>query len=306
MHRGRVLSAVAVVLAVLAVGTIAGGLSPSASSDSSTSSGLGIGSGDGSGIGESDNVGIGTANASGGSLPYWVGLLPLLAVIWAATIVGLVLAVYFLWDSTLRELIRAIVATIGRVAVIVVIGIVVAALLLVLAGFIGKGGGGLMGTGSTTGSQFTGQASSTESPVLAVGMAVLAGIAMLGILLVVLLPSGDDGEPTVTGSGAGGERRTRETSRSVRADASVDDPAASNEVYRAWTTLRDRVGERNRSESPAQVRQRAIEAGLDERAVSELTDLFNAARYDERPVTDDEERRARDAIDALDGTEGHA
>ncbi|GAB3023762.1 DUF4129 domain-containing protein [Natronobiforma cellulositropha] len=71
---------------------------------------------------------------------------------------------------------------------------------------------------------------------------------------------------------------------------------ATNGVYHAWLSLcRATGGQRRVTETPGEVATEAVDAGLDERGVREVTSLFEAVRYGGRSPTPERERRARDA-----------
>ena len=95
-----------------------------------------------------------------------------------------------------------------------------------------------------------------------------------------------------------------------RADAAtptVDAPPATNEVYRAWLSLRgavaDRAGDEVASLTPGEVAAAARGRGLDPSAVGDLTRLFETVRYGGRPPSDERERRAAEARARLAGAD---
>ena len=76
-----------------------------------------------------------------------------------------------------------------------------------------------------------------------------------------------------------------------------DAPADANEVYRAWAAFTSRLD--GSDESPATVADRAVDAGLPEPAVADLTRTFRAVRYGGVEATPERERRAREALDRI-------
>ena len=76
-----------------------------------------------------------------------------------------------------------------------------------------------------------------------------------------------------------------------------DAPAGENEVYRAWAAFTSRLD--GPDESPATVADRAVDAGLPEPAVADLTRTFRAVRYGGVEATPERERRAREALDRI-------
>jgi hypothetical protein len=93
-------------------------------------------------------------------------------------------------------------------------------------------------------------------------------------------------------SGSAGDDGGTEAEPSV-----LVEPAADNEVYRAWAALADELGGTHRT--PAAVAEGAIEAGLPADAVGELTDLFRAVRYGGADPTEERERRAAAALSRI-------
>lgn len=301
MDRGRVLSVLALVLAVAALGTLAGGLPADEAGGGERSPGVGFGSGEGSGIGEGEGTGINVSGVAGPAIPGWVVKGAILATLWLSLLVAGAYVVGFLWQASLRDLLTAIRRALTRaVAIVLVVGVLVAFLSL-LAGLFAEGGGGLGGATTDAGIQLPGDSRSV-SPTTITGLALLVGV--VGAVLVVIVFTsrrGDgDGSPVRVG-----KRPTDETQepQSTALDASGDlvDPDATNDVYRAWIDLREEVGGRGRAESPADLRRRALDAGFDERAVGELTALFNAVRYGDDGATTERERRARELGARLEG-----
>lgn len=78
-----------------------------------------------------------------------------------------------------------------------------------------------------------------------------------------------------------------------------------NDVAAAWYEMVDRAGvERPATKTPRQCAAAAVDAGADSDAVASLTDLFEAVRYGDAAVTDERRRRAREALDRLNGGGG--
>jgi hypothetical protein len=132
------------------------------------------------------------------------------------------------------------------------------------------------------------------SPLLLVGLAVavVAGAALLG-----LRPGRDRAAAADDG---GTDRPPAGEGRTERPGPS--DTAATNDVYRAWVTLTDRVDVPDPgTTTPREHARAAVEAGLDRGAVQRLRELFETVRYGEASPTTDRERAARAAADRLDG-----
>ena len=85
----------------------------------------------------------------------------------------------------------------------------------------------------------------------------------------------------------------------------IDDVSQSNAVYSAWHEMATRALDASeRTATPSEVAGAAVRSGLDRDAVRTLTSLFEEVRYGDRPVTDERERKASAALDALDSGRG--
>jgi hypothetical protein len=142
---------------------------------------------------------------------------------------------------------------------------------------------------------------------------------VLGVLLVVALvlvvvafratgddePPDDDPVPERTG---GPDEEALGALGDVAGDAAdrIDENAdLENEVYRAWREMTDHLDVDNPAAStPGEFAAAARDAGMDDGHVDELTDLFRAVRYGGADVTDDRERRAVDALRAIESSYG--
>ena len=81
------------------------------------------------------------------------------------------------------------------------------------------------------------------------------------------------------------------------ADELASDATLENAVYRAWAEMTDALDiERPETSTPAEFADAALEARLDSRDVSVLTDLFEEVRYGTAEATPERERRAREAL----------
>ncbi|MFC6730687.1 DUF4129 domain-containing protein [Natronoarchaeum mannanilyticum] len=81
--------------------------------------------------------------------------------------------------------------------------------------------------------------------------------------------------------------------------------SAENEVYRAWREMAESVDVGNpRTSTPAEFAAAAADAGLDRDRVAELTELFEAVRYGDRPVTEEREERAVAALREIEREHG--
>lgn len=303
MDRGRVLSAIVLALAIVAVGTVAGGLASDASS-SDGSPGVGVGAGDGSGFGQGGGIGLNTSGETDLGFPPWLGMGFLLVTVWGAAIVAGCYVVLVLRQSSLRELLAALARSVGRVAAVALVMGALIGILYLFSVLFRSGGGGLVGGNPDAGLQVPGESRSVSTSVAPVAI-LLVGAALVALFVVVFFSHRDD-EGLAT---AGITKRSEgdvdsDRHPGLRPDGDVDDPDASNDVYRVWTDFRDQVGRHERSESPEDLERRARAAGYDERAVGELTALFNAVRYGDAGATSERERRARELKATLDGAGG--
>ncbi len=132
-------------------------------------------------------------------------------------------------------------------------------------------------------------------PVVLAGLAAFAALAVGGAYL-----SAGGGDETLGADSSGDEQSVDITPRGPPVESPVEPPAPppSNEVYRAWRDLAERVGP-DQARTPAEHAAAARERGLDADAVGTLTALFRRVRYGGEQPTDDLERRAREARDAL-------
>jgi hypothetical protein len=180
------------------------------------------------------------------------------------------------------------------------------------------GGGPVNATNGSAGASAGGGAGSGGSggsaPLGAVGgiYGVVAGLLPAVDPLVLLAAAG----LVVAGLALAGLRRRRDESddrpvpdATVAASptddgtshTAVPETPADNEVYRAWREMRERVDVTyGKATTPREFARDAVAAGADAEPVERLTDLFDRVRYGDAAPTDERERAARDALDALD------
>lgn len=77
------------------------------------------------------------------------------------------------------------------------------------------------------------------------------------------------------------------------------DVPPTNDVYRTWRALRDRVEVSDGRTTPADVASAAVAAGYPESAVATLTESFCAIRYGDAAPTERREQQARDLAATL-------
>lgn len=80
----------------------------------------------------------------------------------------------------------------------------------------------------------------------------------------------------------------------------VYDVDTSNDVYRSWWEMVEMIdAEEPATKTPQEFAEIAVDEGLEQEAVSEITSLFEEALYGGKEVTKDQERRAREAVERL-------
>jgi hypothetical protein len=136
---------------------------------------------------------------------------------------------------------------------------------------------------------------------LALGVVGLALVTAVG--LVVYASSSVDAsvdpepapEPTPSDPTAVAEAASRAAGRI--ADSGAD---TENAVYEAWSEMTDALDVADPATStPREFERAAVDAGMDPDRVADLTDLFEAVRYGDEPPSDDHERRAVEALRAI-------
>lgn len=84
----------------------------------------------------------------------------------------------------------------------------------------------------------------------------------------------------------------------------ISDPPPTNDVYRAWRAMITSLDVPwECQETPTELAQKAIRAGLPETPVTNLTALFCSVRYGGKPPTDEREQCAQHALDQIQQTE---
>lgn len=144
--------------------------------------------------------------------------------------------------------------------------------------------------------QVSGTVVSTPSAVVF----VLAGIAVVGAVVVLFAGRGDDTvgtdgpEPTSTADPdvAAVARAAGRAADRIAGDAAVD-----NEVFRAWAAMTDALDiESPETVSPAAFETAAVDAGMASDDVAELRRLFEEVRYGGQTPNDERERQAVSAL----------
>ena len=141
--------------------------------------------------------------------------------------------------------------------------------------------------------------------------AVVVVVALLASLAVLLAAAGDDGNDAVGDDGS--DEPTDEPApdldaigRTAGAAADrIESSDADNEVYRAWRDMTVVLDvDRPESSTPAEFAAAAVDAGVDEEPVADLTAVFERVRYGGEDPTEDRERRAVEALRRIEARHG--
>ncbi|GAB3687656.1 hypothetical protein GCM10028857_20990 [Salinarchaeum chitinilyticum] len=295
METRRLRAGVVLLLAVAALGA-AGAAVDSSGGGGSGSSGTGSGTTSGSG----GSQGGGFAPMPDEAEPLFPGdvLAMLIGIVavggFVVAVVAAVLAILrWDWDDLL-----AYVRSRAQTFALFVLGVVAIYALFELLTF--SNGGGSTGDFSSGAEGVSDTASATGVELTAaVGIAIVIVLLLLLALIARSAEDEDDGaaasvasEPEESGGG---------TSGVALGGATVASPPADNEVYRAWLSLANAANANARQETPEEVADRAVDAGVDEAAAREITSLFESVRYGDREPTSGIEQRAERARAKLSG-----
>lgn len=294
METRRLRAGIVLVLAVVSLGAAGAAID----SDGSGGGSFGVGEGSGTGLGQGESGIMVDPELhpffDAGILGTILGALTI-----AGILVVIVAAVQALlhWDwADFREFLHRAGSKLA------IAGVLVLLLYLLIQNFPDLSGGGstgALGEGAAEGAGSATSSTGLDLPLL-VGAVVL--VVVLVIVAVVVGRREDDEEgpesaaPVATDEGrvdpvgTGGGSMGRTAIGSVPAD---------NDVYRTWLALVDAANADVRRDSPAEVADRAVDAGVDEGAVREITSLFESVRYGSRATTESTERRARSARERL-------
>jgi hypothetical protein len=169
-----------------------------------------------------------------------------------------------------------------------------------LGGGIGLSGASRGGNNSSGGSMGEAAETVASQPSLLLGIILVVLIAAAIILLVVATgdsgeaadePSDPEPEPEKPDIGAVGR------AAGAAADRIAGEADAGNEVYRAWAEMTEYLAvDGPESSTPAEFAEAAIDAGMAPDDVRGLTALFEAVRYGTEAATEDRESRAMAAL----------
>lgn len=159
---------------------------------------------------------------------------------------------------------------------------------------------------SGNGSGGGGAASAATSPP-ALALVVIAAVVVLVLVALYATGDSDEAEPEEPDAEAD-EETLADVGRAAGAAADrIDDVEGDveNEVYRAWREMTDLLDVPNpASSTPGEFAAAAREAGMDAEHVDALTDVFRDVRYGGREADAARERRARDALRAIEDAYG--
>lgn len=124
----------------------------------------------------------------------------------------------------------------------------------------------------------------------------VAAVAVVGLYLY-SDPGDDEDDPDEEAETAAEQRQAIGRAAGRAADRIEDDVDVENEVYRAWREMTEHLDvDRPESSTPSEFADSAVEAGMAEGSVGELTRLFEEVRYGGATPTEDREQRAVDAL----------
>jgi hypothetical protein len=136
----------------------------------------------------------------------------------------------------------------------------------------------------------------STNPLALVGAAAV----VVTVAAVAGLRTADDADPVGLERNSGGTSTTEPGAAGATRSPAQAPP--TNDVYRAWTAMTDRVpADVPDAATPGEYASRAVDAGFDREAVDRLTRTFRAVRYGGADATAVRERTASEALDAIDG-----
>lgn len=309
MRSHRVLAALVVIVGVLALGAAAAGIDQQTGSGPASDAGDGEGDGVGQ-VGDGPDPGS-ERESPDARVPAWVVEAAFFLAIGVFTTVGLLLAAYVVWRDGLEGLLAILVQAKDAVLGVLLYFLIMA---ILVWGAVGSwewdpreqpdppDPGGGSGGGETA------REVGTSLPLVAT-VAVVVLLAVVGVL--VYRRYRDAGESASTSP----EDRIDEDESddgvtsvpAPPATAGIPDAEADNAVYRAWRDLAERTSlARERTHTHREIADAAIAQGLDRESVATLADVFAEVRYGGQPITDARERRARSALQRIEGEGGGA
>lgn len=146
-------------------------------------------------------------------------------------------------------------------------------------------------------------AASNSTAVLTTPTSLLAlavGVAVLAVAAAIRAGNRDGDEAGERDDSDGGDDQASlaDVGRAAgRAANRMEDADPENAVYGAWFDMTRLLDvDRPETATPREFAREAVAAGMDERDVEELTDVFRSIRYGNADTTADREERAREAF----------
>jgi len=142
-----------------------------------------------------------------------------------------------------------------------------------------------------------------STPTVVFGLLVVVAILASAVLL--FTTGRDDAGPPESTVPDDEQRDVTELAAVSRtagraADRIEEDANVDNEVFRAWRDLTEHLDvDAPESSTPAEFAEAAVDAGMDPEHVDALTEVFESVRYGGAEPTADRERRAVDALRAI-------
>lgn len=307
-------TAVALVLALLAL--LAIGIAAATLDDPVSGGGDGVGSGSGGGIGDGSGQEQSTPTGDAtGSVPLgdgkrivleapspcvnWLDR-PLVKAAWALVILAIAAAAAY--RSKVPELGLAVLGPLGVLSYVTYLVLTACGTFRIEIGGSSLNFGGASETSNNSSGGSMGQAADAVASQPSLLLGIVLVVLILAAVVLLIVATGDTGEtaeeaeepdpePEPVNVGAVGR------AAGAAADRIAGEADAENEVYRAWTEMTEYLAvEGPESSTPAEFAEAAIDAGMAPDDVRELTALFEEVRYGTEEATEDRESRAIAAL----------
>jgi hypothetical protein len=155
---------------------------------------------------------------------------------------------------------------------------------------MGPGEGILFGEGGGNG-----EAETTRTGQPPPALVFVVGAAVVGVVIALLGTTDRDADAEPEDAPSSDVVDTAAVGRAAgrAADRLENETDVDNEVYRTWREMTELLDvDRPESSTPGEFAAAAVEAGLGQEDVGELTRLFEEIRYGDTPPSSDHERRA--------------
>ncbi|AGN01883.1 hypothetical protein L593_09690 [Salinarchaeum sp. Harcht-Bsk1] len=296
MQTRRLRAGLVLLLAVVALGAAGAAVDSGRSGGGST--GLGEGSGSGAGSGADGLPSISpefNPFFDGGILAAAIGVLAVVGLV-AALVGGTLLLLEKDWDELKEYLFSAGI----KVGVFALVGIGFYLLMQLFDGLPDGGGSTGLGGGSED-VEAAGEAASSTGLQLPTVVGIVVVAAILLFIVVTTLGGGSEEDGEAVAATPDPEESPGGIGTATPTSTTVGRPPADNEIYRAWLALAEEANADARRETPAEVADRAVAAGVDEAATREITSLFERVRYGGVEPDEATEQRAERALARMAG-----